>query len=72
MTNPTQTRYSCGNHARFGCGSWNCVTCYPFTYRCPDGHDYLTPVPNGEPYPDCPLYEGGDCDYSAELMNAKG
>jgi len=64
-------RYSCGRGPHFGCGSYNCVTCYPFTYRCPDGHEYLTPVPNGEPMPDCPESSpNGDygCEYNAEFM----
>jgi hypothetical protein len=45
--------YSCGNPSSFGCGSHNCVTCYPFTYRCECGADYPQPIPNGQPMPVC-------------------
>ena len=65
MTNTDTKTYRCGRGEHFGCGAINCSSCYPFTYRCPDGHDYLTPVPNGEPEPDCP-HE--DCEFTAEYM----
>ena len=59
----------------YGCGAYICVSCYPFTYRCPNGHEYLVPVPNGEPEPDCPealpLGEYGEdygCEFTAEYM----
>ena len=45
--------YSCGHQSSFGCGSYNCVTCYPFTYRCEHGEDDATPIPNGAELPEC-------------------
>lgn len=74
--------YSCNRGEHFGCGATDplCYTCYPLTYRCPAGHEYLTPVPNGEPMPDCPealplgehgvdeLGEAYGCEFTAEYM----
>jgi hypothetical protein len=57
----------------FGCGALTCIVCYPFTYSCPDGHPYLTPVPNGEPMPDCPQsFPNGECECTAEYVNQRG
>jgi hypothetical protein len=37
----------------YGCGAWDCKTCYPYVYRCECGADYPQPVLNGEPLPEC-------------------
>jgi hypothetical protein len=38
----------------YGCGAEKtCKECYPYTYRCDCGVDYMTPVPFGEKLPVC-------------------
>ena len=46
-------QYACNRGSNFGCGAYECVSCYPFTYQCEHFIDYIKPIPNGEELPEC-------------------
>lgn len=49
----------------YGCGASDCVSCYPFTYRCAVCRvDFPEPVPNGASDPTCQ-----NCEWDGESYN---
>jgi hypothetical protein len=45
---------------QYGCGSWNCLACYPYQYSCDDcSEQFPEPIANNTQY-DCP-----NCGYES-------